>query len=147
MIFVFLFAGNGPLLDKIKKLVNKKNLDKYIKFLGSRSDAPDLLRSCDVFFLPTVSESQCNALIEAMHYKCPIVTTDIPENKEILENMKEALLVSVRSPKEMAFAIDELLNNKKLKDKLIHNAFKKSGLFSVDKMVSSYERIYKGLLN
>ncbi len=142
---VFMYIGEGEMEKSIKKTAKKKGLDRFIKFLGFRKDAKELLKKADVFFLPTLYEGQSNALIEAMHHRCPIVSTDIPENKEIIEDGKEGLLVEVKSPEKMAEAIENILDDKKLRERLKRNAYKKSKIFDVDKMAESYEKIYASL--
>lgn len=143
--FVFLYVGEGQVMKKMKNMVKKKQLKGFVKFLGSSDYVPELLKSSDVFFLPTLYEGQSNAIIEAMHYKCPIVTTNIPENREIIDNKKEGLLIKIKSPKKMAFAIDEILKNKSLRESLVKNAFKKSKIFNLKKMAEKYNQIYSEL--
>jgi len=142
--FFFLFVGEGKEKQKIEKYVKKMKLASYVKFLGLRTDIPNLLLRADIFFLPTLYESQSNAIIEAMFYKCPIVTTEIPENKEILENGKDALLVKIKDYKEMAKKINYLLENKKLRECLINNAYKKARkMFNLKKNIKKYLEIYE----
>lgn len=142
--FFFLFVGEGKEKQKIEKYVKKMNLASYVKFIGLRTDTPNILLQADVFFLPTLYESQSNAIIEAMFYKCPIVTTEIPENKEILENGREGLLVKIRDYKEMAKKINYLLENKKLREYLINNAYKKARkMFNLKKNTKKYLEIYE----
>ena len=79
-----------------------------------------------------------------MFYKCPIVTTGIPENKEILENGKDGLLVRIKDYKEMTKKINYLLENKKLKEYLINNAYKKvRKMFNLKKNTKKYLEIYE----
>ncbi|MBD3280440.1 glycosyltransferase [Candidatus Dojkabacteria bacterium] len=80
---VFLYAGDGTERSKIQEIVKKKGLQDKICFLGTRSDIPELLEICDVFFLPTLYEGQSNALLEAYTHGCKIVSTNIPENLEL----------------------------------------------------------------
>ena len=83
--FKFLYVWIWPELGKIKKIVKNKKLDNYIDFLWVRNDIPELMNSSDIFFLPTKFEWQANVILESMYYWCTIVTTNIPENKEIPE--------------------------------------------------------------
>lgn len=140
--FVVIYVGEGEELGKIKKVVKKKGLKDNVKFLGKREDAKELVKGSDVFFLPTLYEGQSNALIEAMYYKCPIVTTDIPENKEIIKDGKEGVLVKVKDYKKMAMVLDKVLEDKDLRERLKKKAYEKSKNFDVNKMVEGYEKVY-----
>lgn len=53
---ILLLAGQGPLVDEIKKKVNSLGLDDDVKFLGQRSDAAELYQAFDIFLLPSLYE-------------------------------------------------------------------------------------------
>lgn len=57
-------------------------LRKQILLLNHQNDVKSLLFSFDVFFFPSVTEGQPNALLEAMAIGLPIVASDIPSIKE-----------------------------------------------------------------
>lgn len=138
--FIFLYVGKGEELNRIRNLVSRKNLTQHVDFLLERSDIPELLLSSDVFFLPTLYEGQSNALIEAMHYGCPIVTTDIPENRDVVDGA--ALLVPRRSPSEMALAINKLFTTTTLSQALKRKGQQQSKRFSSTAMAKAYLKLY-----
>lgn len=141
--FVFLFVGEGKEKPKIEKMVKKQGLKNNIKFLGMRTDVPELLSQSDIFFLPSLYEGQSNSIIESMFYKCPIVTTNIPENSELLTNNKEAFLVETKNHKKMAEKINSLLENPKLRKTFQEKANKKAkNLFKNKKTLFNYLEIY-----
>jgi len=63
---------------KIRELINKKNLQGMVEFLGSRSDIPELLAAADVYFMPSRREAQSIAMLEALASGVPIFAADIP---------------------------------------------------------------------
>ena len=142
--FAFIYVGEGREQKKVEGLISKSGVSGHIKLVGSRNDVPEILRASDIFFLPTLYEGQSNVLIEAMRHKCPILTTDIPENSEIIANGKEGLLVERGQAEKMAEMIDGLLNNKALSKKIAQEAFKKSEkLFSNKIMAKKYISLYQ----
>ena len=62
---IFVFAGDGELLEKFKKEVKERELTKYTLILGSRNDISNLLSMSDVFVLPSLFEGLPITLIEA----------------------------------------------------------------------------------
>lgn len=106
-----LLVGDGTerynLENQIKGYSSKKN----ISFLGKRSDVPQLLKISDLFVLPTLFEGQSNAILEAMAAGTPIITTNIPENKIIL-NKDGALLVRPKDVPALVIAITSLMSDR-----------------------------------
>ncbi|GAH99846.1 unnamed protein product, partial [marine sediment metagenome] len=56
----------------------------------------------DIWVSSTLFEGQSNSLLEAMYMKKPIITTNIPENKEVIINNKEVILFPLKSPLNLA---------------------------------------------
>ena len=73
---ILLLVGEGELKDGIVRLVNEKGLQNSVKFLGVRSDIPQLLAVADVFVLPSKFEGLPVTLIEAQAMNVPCVVSD-----------------------------------------------------------------------
>jgi len=140
---VFLYVGeDGEDSLKVKELI-KKNKINQIKFLGRRSDIPELLSISDIFFFPTLFESQPNAIIEAMYYKVPIVTTDIEGITNILS---KAQFSPPKDYKSMSKEILKYLNNPLSKKDLDFNHKIIVDNFSNNSMIEKYYKEYFRLL-
>lgn len=63
-------------------LVIKYGMQERIKFLGYRKDVLDVLRCADLFYFPSLTEGQPNALIEAMCNDIPFVASNIESIRE-----------------------------------------------------------------
>lgn len=97
----------GQLITQTNSLVSKDR----IHFLGKRPDVPRLLRMSHIFVLPTLFEGMSNAILEAMAARLVVITTNIPENREILENGKSGLLVKTADAGELGSVLERLLEN------------------------------------
>ena len=62
---ICIFAGQGELFEDIKEEVKRRKLDEYVRFLGLRSDIPDILQAIDVFLLPSLYEGLPVSIVEA----------------------------------------------------------------------------------
>ncbi|MFG6621512.1 glycosyltransferase family 4 protein [Sulfitobacter sp. 1A05707] len=80
---------------------------RRIKFMGERSDVPDLLAKSDVFVLTSRYEGMPIAALEALSAGMPIVMMDVGGAEEICSE-GSGLIVHQRSPKAVANAISEL---------------------------------------
>lgn len=74
--FNFIFVGKGYLEKKLKQLIRQKNLDKYFKFLGTRTDINKLMNFFDVLVMPSLYEGIPVTLIEAQASGLPCVISD-----------------------------------------------------------------------
>lgn len=77
-------AGDGPEKEYLLKKVKDLDLKDSVFFLGSIQNISRQLSNSDLFVFPTFFEGLPGALIEAMMTKIPIICSDIPENKECL---------------------------------------------------------------
>ena len=70
-------AGYGPEQRALEDLTAQLQLRSHVRFLGKRSDVPQILRAADLFALSSFSEGLSVALIEAAACGLPIVATDV----------------------------------------------------------------------
>jgi glycosyltransferase involved in cell wall biosynthesis len=80
-------------------------------FLGHVQDMPALMAAADVAVLPSYHEGLPRSLIEAAAAGLPIVTTDAPGCREIVEDGVNGFLVPVRDGAALAAAIRKLVSN------------------------------------
>lgn len=86
-----------------------------VEFLGERKDVRELYAQSDIVCLPSYREGLPKVLIEAAACGKPIVTTDVPGCREIVEHQVNGLLVPAQSIKPLADALAELINSQQLR--------------------------------
>ncbi|RTH04582.1 glycosyl transferase, partial [Thermus scotoductus] len=87
----FLLVGTGELMGVWQKTARLLNL-KNVRFLGRRTDMPELYRAVDAMLLPTLGENQSLATLEAMASALPTVSTPIPAQQELIVSGQTGLL-------------------------------------------------------
>ncbi len=143
-----LIIGEGKLRRVLKAKVLKLHLEDKIYFLGNRNELPMLYQAMDVFVMSSIREGFPLTILESMAAKIPIVSTDVGGVGECIEHEKDGILVKPRNPKKLAEAVQRILTDPELKERLIKNASEKvSNQFSVQKMTQDHETLYQEILN
>jgi glycosyltransferase involved in cell wall biosynthesis len=106
-----LLTGDGPLRPDLEALVAQLGIAPRVRFLGVRSDVPDILQAADVFALTSVSEAASLTLLEAMAAGLPVVVTAVGGNPEIVRDGREGLLVPRGDASAAAAALLRLLDD------------------------------------
>lgn len=79
-----LLVGQGELMESIKNKVAEYNLQRYVYFLGLRSDINKILASTDVFFMPSILEGLPVVLVEAQAAGVPcVISNNIPKEVDL----------------------------------------------------------------
>lgn len=90
---LLVLVGNGGKLEsKVKEKVLRLGLEESVKFMGSRSDIPDLLQGMDLFLFPSLYEGLSVAQLEAQASGLKIInSTSISEEGTIIPELIESL--------------------------------------------------------
>ena len=107
-----IIAGAGYEEENLRKLVEKENLDGFVKFLGNINE--DLLvknyNAADVFCLPSSNEGLPNVIIESLLCGTPIVATRVGEIPHIVQTNINGYLVESNSINSLTDGIKKTLN-------------------------------------
>jgi glycosyltransferase involved in cell wall biosynthesis len=138
-----MLIGEGELRADLEQQVAKLQLEQRVHFLGEMKseDVLDLLCIADVFVFPSLYEAMPMALVEAMGLGLPIVGGDIPAMREVLSDA--GILVPSENAAEIAIAVRKVLDSPDLANQMRQSSLQRSALFSVEKMVGSYEQLFK----
>jgi glycosyltransferase involved in cell wall biosynthesis len=125
-------AGTGPERVNLEQLVRKLGLGDAVRFSGNlgRDEMADLLRSADLMLNPSLADNMPNSLLEAMACGVPIVTTDVGGIPLIVKSEETALLVKPGQARDMAEAALRILDDQRLRLKLIQNGLRDADGYS-----------------
>lgn len=106
-------AGDGELRGPLETEVARLELQPFFRFLGYRSDVPDLLRAADLMVMPSVQEGLCSTLIDAMFAGTPIITTTAGGIPDLVgpcgDGAAVARMVPPQNPSALAEAVSDAL--------------------------------------
>ncbi len=140
----FVVFGEGKLRKELELLVRKKHLDKDFILYGFVEDVANYMKALDLFLLPSDNEGIGGSTALAMALKVPVVSTDAGGVPEVVIDRKTGLIVPKKNPKALAAAVEEVLTDESLREKLVKNAYQfVSENLTVDRMVRAYEEVYR----
>ena len=140
---VFLFAGRGDEENNLKQAASELGVSDNIRFLGFRSDIPELLSLTDIFVLPSLAESLPLSVLEALAMGIPSIVTNVGGNSEIIENNTTGFIVPPADSKSIAEKILILLQDEKQVASFRKKARDIIGkTFSLETMVNQYDSLY-----
>ena len=135
--------GEGTERKNLEHQIEKEKMEKHIALLGHRKEIPKLLKSADIFVLPSRREAFGYVNLEAMTIPLPIIATRTGGIPEVIQNGKNGLLVEPENIEEMGNALINLIGDEKLRKKMADEGKKiLEKKFSAKIMAEKYEKIY-----
>jgi glycosyltransferase involved in cell wall biosynthesis len=118
-----------------------------VRFLGFRTDIPDLLHASDIFVLSSLQEGLPLAVLEAMGQGLPVIATSVGGVPELISHRKDGMLCPPSNPSALAAMLAEVIENSVLRQHLGQaGAVRVKQDFSFDNMAQQYENLYFDLL-
>jgi glycosyltransferase involved in cell wall biosynthesis len=140
----FLVVGDGDLAQEMKSKSQKGNLP--ITYLGWRQDIPAILKASDIALLTSDNEAVALTLIEATQAAIPVVTTSAGSVRDVALDGENGFVTGFSS-EALANAILKLADNPALRKEFGEAGKSRSdSLFSIERMVTDHEDLYKELL-
>lgn len=142
-----IICGEGPNRSELEIMTHRLGLDSEVYFAGYLAETVvwTLMKKAALFVSLSAYEGCPNTVMEAMACGCPLVLSDIPEHREILDE-NCAFFVDSSNIQQTAEVIISVLNNPEGSKQRILNAKQKTEAWSIDTMSKHYERIYKEVL-
>jgi glycosyltransferase involved in cell wall biosynthesis len=138
----FVVAGDGPLRTQLEK--EASDLGGAFRFLGYRSDIPELVSAYDLYVLSSLWEGLPLALLEALAIGKPIVATRVGGNPEIVEEGVNGYIVPPRDPAALARRILDVGKDTAMRARVaVQNVERFHAMFSVEAMLEGHAALYE----
>jgi len=145
----FIIKGVGPLESQLRNLVNELGVREHVRFVGlvSHPEVAQYLAASDIYVSTPFIDSTSVSLLEAMACGVAPIVTDIPGNREWIENRTNGLLFQPKNSAALAEKIIQLIENedtrKRFGERCIRIAKQRA---SWENCVDRMEAIYQSLL-
>lgn len=119
-------VGNGPQESYLRHLVAQKKLKDRVVFseYPSAEERVVLIKAADVFVRPARTEGLSMSFLEAMACGTPVIGTAAGGLKEFLVHKETALVTRKEDPQDTAAKIEEILEDKVLREILTENSLR-----------------------
>lgn len=121
--YVLLIYGEGEEENTLKNQIEENNMkDTYL--MGKTTTPEVIIPKSDIMVLPSISEGASIVALESMACAKAFISTDTGNIREVINNYENGIIVEPKNADELSQAIDKLVNDKKLREKLGENARK-----------------------
>lgn len=146
---IFRIVGKGPDKEWYENLVEKKGLSENFFFEGYLSDS-ELIKAyqeCNIFAMPSDTETQGLVAIEAMACGKPVVGANARGLRNTISHGEEGYLFQPGNPRSLSKYMDKLLEDEELRRELGKKARRKAEKFSTDRIAREWIELYSDLLS
>jgi glycosyltransferase involved in cell wall biosynthesis len=142
-----LMVGDGPVRDALQEQVAQLGLAQRVLMPGNQAEVTPWLQALDVFVLPSyANEGVPQALMQAMAAGVPVISTPIGSIEELVRHGETGLLVPPRDADALRAAIERLLAEPDLGQRLAQAALAwVRERYSRERMLERMEAIFLGL--
>ena len=138
------FSYYQKILNRVKEL----GIEKIVFHDGQdRENIKYLYSTSDIFVLPSLKETFGIVLIEAMHYKLPIITTNVSAMPDLVKDGQNGLLVPPQNSEALANALKKLMTEPELRQRMGERGYRISQSFDWDKTSFLFLNLLKSLEN
>lgn len=143
----FIMVGDGPLRESLQQQAQSLNLSDNIVFTGSVDDVPTYLRDADVYVSTSHTEGMPIATLEAMSWEVPVVASDIPGNRSVIQQGATGLLYTPGSIESLVEKIRQVLENPgPAKERACRARQSVKEHYSAEATITAYENLYSEIL-
>ena len=136
-----LICGEGKLKEDFKQFIKKIGIENEVKFFSL--EGRDFLDIVDILVVASIKEGLGMVILEAFAKEVAVVAYPCGGIKEIVKDKINGIFFYPYSSYSLKEKLEELIENKNLKEKIIREAKKEVVKFSLEKMVQEIEDLLK----
>lgn len=132
--------GDGNMIESLKSLAKKLNIEEEVTFMGNRGDVANLLSMANVFVLSSDSEACPMTVLEALASGLPVISTDVGGVRELVGD--SGILVEARNVDQLSKAMLEIQKPDIYSKMANRTAIQTARKFSDIIIAKKYETLY-----
>lgn len=138
------FAGVGVRKRIVEALATSLKVSQYVRFLGLRTDIPQLLQAADIIVMSSHWEGLSLSNIEGMSASKPFVASDVNGLREVTEHW--GILFQEGNDEQLAQAIERLANAPDYYKQIAKRCYERARQFDMHQMIVQYQKVYQKLV-
>lgn len=142
-----LIIGDGPAMDELKQLARTLKIEKDVIFAGTVSyeEIRHYYKMAYVFTIASTTETFGIVTIEALASRVPVLAVKAPGAVDILTDGVDGLLVD-NDVEKFANALEKIIREPELREKLSRGALKTSEKYSIDTISERMLNLYREVI-
>jgi glycosyltransferase involved in cell wall biosynthesis len=142
-----LIVGNGPAMDELKQLTQSLKVEEDVIFTGTVSyeEIQHYYKMAYVFTIASTTETFGIVTIEALASGTPVLAIRAPGAVDILTDGLDGILVD-DDVEKIANALEEIIKEPELREKLSRGALKTSEKYSIDTISERMLNLYREVI-
>lgn len=140
-----LIIGDGPLREELEGLIRDSGLADSVSVVPYQTEWWGHLKTAVALVSMSQYEGQPNVVLEAMAAGCPVIVSDIPMHREILDE-STAVLVPVGDAAALADAMISLIAHRDEAHRRAELAQQSVARMNMDNVARNYELLYERAL-
>lgn len=143
-----ILAGSGS-LEQARKLAQSLQIEQQVSFPGwiNSEQRNELLTQADIFLLPSYNEGLPMALLEAMSWELPVITTPVGGIPELVTHKETGWLVKPGDIEQLTVAMQSLLTDTTLRLEMGNAARKQVAPLNIDQYSHFLFDLYRSALD
>ena len=141
--FKLIIGGEGEERPELERFISANDLKNTVSLPG-HINPKEYLPKAQVYINSSESEALSFGILEAMSYGLPIIATKVGGNEEIVNLSQNGKLVKYNNPEELAHAMEYIMDNKEMYDRLSQNSLKAiKETFNICKTIKETYELYR----
>ncbi len=139
------FAGIGERMEEVKQLALSLGVSDRVRFLGLRTDIPNVLRAADVIVMSSHWEGLSLSNVEGMSAHKPFIASDVNGLKDVTKGY--GLLFPHEDAKTLAEEINRLASDEAYYNEIAERCYNRALEFDISKTVNGYNSVYETVVS
>ncbi len=140
----YYLVGYGALEQHLRELIVEMDLSDYVEIVIKPDNLQDYFEMADIYFSTSLFEGTSNSIMEALSFDLPVVTTNVGDNNQLVEQYKNGMVLEVGDEEGMVDKLKLLCSDSQLR--ITYG--KQSKKILVEKFSrSKFEENYQTLIN
>ena len=141
-----LLIGDGPERSNIEKVCRELHVCDKVTYLGKQEAIEEILSICDLFILPSESESFGLSALEAMACEVPVISSNAGGLTEVNIDGVTGFLSDIGNYEEMAGNALTLLQDDAMLIQFRKNALEQAKTFDLNSILNQYVAVYEEMI-